>query len=118
MSKTSTVAFGIWLTGAGLLVLVAGASGAETYRWNVPGEGSWHDPSNWDPSTGYPDSPDTAVVDQGEAQITAADAAALKLWIAPTAGSTGGVQVDAGRSLVLYSTESDQGLRVGQAGCG
>jgi len=94
------------------------ANGQVTRTWAVAGTGNWHDANNWEPNTDYPRTGETAIVDQGEAQIGGEDAAALKLWIAPTAGSVGSVQVGPGRSLVLYSTELDQGVRVGQAGCG
>ena len=118
-----------WPLLCGLLVSVffSGQALAVTRTWQYPVSGTWHVPGNWYPSDDYPRSSDTAIVDQGEAQIldpNYAGADADRLFIGLGSGTRGTVSLMGGQSLTLYyepddlENEWDAGLVVGGAGEG
>jgi hypothetical protein len=110
----------------GILLLLAELGQAQlTLSWNLTGSGSWDDPNNWDPNRDrVPSQDDTAIVNQGDAQIvdpSHLSAEADILRVGGTVGSLGTVSLLGGHSLTLYhlsDVEGDSGLIVGGAGEG
>jgi autotransporter-associated beta strand protein len=79
MSRASRPAICVWnvarLLRAACLLMVSLAApapaAATTYFWIGPNGGSWDDKLNWNPSTGFPNSPDDIAVVNGGASILA-----------------------------------------------
>jgi len=69
--KNHTVGTAVVLCAAVVVGSFGGISkGQVPLTWNLAGTGNWHDANNWDPNRDrVPGTDDTAIVDQGEAQI-------------------------------------------------
>lgn len=99
MQRVATAGILLWGLVIVLCLLASEAKGVDR-RWNAQ-EGNWHEPNNWDPNTSAPTVNDTAIVNQGEAQVTSADAVAYELRIASEGSTTGTVSVSNGKILTV-----------------
>jgi len=94
------------IVAAAVTASICMAAQANTYTWNVAGDGDWKTATNWDPATGWPSgSGDTAVLTGGHT-VTYEQASGSSTLAALITG-TGNVVLDGAGTVVLSNTGND-----------